>query len=310
VPIRVQLLAGWDTRGNTSDTMYYIERGNLRLELEVVLLESLLQHEEIIPQVANKLILEFRNWANLQNPIIVDKNHIILDGNHRAFAFKKLKFKYISVCKVDYFSETTELRYWFRLLTNISNLDQLRQAVEDMNGTLCQVNDKETLRKTLENSNLSCGIQQSNFYALLSFPENMVNDAVGAYGLLTKIQNRLIEKGIKLEYIPCQSAYKNNFCEELKNNEIVIWTPRITKEMVVDAAKKERKFAPKTTRHLIPARPLNVNVPTHWFKEDVSLKEINKRFLKLLERKNVRRFGPGQVIDGRYYEEELFVFFD
>ncbi|UCF83901.1 MAG: hypothetical protein JSV50_22555, partial [Desulfobacteraceae bacterium] len=265
---------------------------------------------ETLPQVANKLILEFRNWVNLQNPIIVDKNHIILDGNHRAFAFKKLKFKYISVCKVDYFSEATELRYWFRLLTNIRNLDQLRQAVEDMNGTLCQVNNKETLRKTLENSTLSCGIQQSNFYALINFPENMVNDAVSAYSLLAKIQNRLIEKGIKLQYIPCQSAYENKFCEELKNNEILIWTPRITKEMVVDAAKKEIKFAPKTTRHLIPARPLNVNVPTHWFKEDVSLKEINKRFFKLLERKSVRRFGPGQVIDGRYYEEELFVFID
>ncbi|UCF84994.1 MAG: hypothetical protein JSV50_05010, partial [Desulfobacteraceae bacterium] len=61
----------------------------MRLELEVVRLESLLQHEETLPQVANKLILEFRNWVNLQNPIIVDKNHIILDGNHRAFAFKK-----------------------------------------------------------------------------------------------------------------------------------------------------------------------------------------------------------------------------
>ncbi len=80
--------------------------------------------------------------------------------------------------------------------------------------------------------------------------------------------------------------------------------------MVVDAVKKKKRFAPKTTRHLIPARPLNVNVPTYWFKEDISLEEINKRFLKLLERKNLRRFGPGQVVDGRYYEEELFVFFD
>ena len=290
--------------------MFCIETGALKLELEVVLVESLLQHEEILPHVAKELILEFRNWVNLQNPIIVDKNHIVLDGNHRAFAFKKLKFKYISVCKVDYFNEATQLRYWFRLLTNISNLDRLSKIVEDMNGSLRQVKDGETLRKTLENDNFSYGIQQGNLYASVSFNENTVNDAVSAYDVLEKIQNRLIEESTKLEYIPCQSVYESNFCDELKNDEIVIWTPRITKEMVVDAAKKEKKFAPKTTRHLIPARPLNVNVPIYWFKEDVSLERINKRFSDFLETKNLKRFGPGQVIDGRYYEEELFVFFD
>jgi len=38
--------------------------------------------------------------------------------------------------------------------------------------------------------------------------------------------------------------------------------------------------------------------------------EINKRFSELLKRKGVKRFGPGQVVNGRYYEEELFVFYD
>ena len=80
--------------------------------------------------------------------------------------------------------------------------------------------------------------------------------------------------------------------------------------LVVDAAKKEKVFAPKTTRHLIPARPLNVNVPTRWLNEDVSLEEINQRFSHFLKQKDVRRLGPGQVVNGRYYEEELFVFFD
>ncbi len=290
--------------------MFCIETGSMKLELEVVQVDSLLQHEEILPHVANKLIFEFKNWTNLQNPVIVDKNHIVLDGNHRVFVFKKLKFKYISVCKVDYFNKATQLRYWFRLLGRIESLESLRQIINSMNGSFQEVSDREALRKALENNNLSCGIQQDNFYASISFHEDIVNDAVSAYNALEKIQDKLLQKGMEIEYIPCQSVHESKFCDELKIGEVIIWTPQISKEMVVDAAKKKKRFAPKTTRHLIPARPLNVNVPTYWFKEDISLEEINKRFLKLLERKNLRRFGPGQVVDGRYYEEELFIFFD
>ena len=118
------------------------------------------------------------------------------------------------------------------------------------------------------------------------------------------------EKGIELKYIPCQYVNEREFCSELKDEEMVIWTPQISKEMVVDAVKDGKIFPPKTTRHIIPARPLNINVPTYWFKENILLEEINNKFSKFLEMKNLKRFGPCQVVDGRYYEEELFVFFD
>lgn len=290
--------------------MFYIETGSLKLELEVVRVDSLFQHEEILPYVADKLIFEFKNWTNLQNPVIVDKNHIVLDGNHRVFVFKKLKFKYIPVCKVDYLNEVIQLRYWFRLLGRIESLESLKQIINDMNGSFREVSDREALRKALESNNLSCGIQQGNLYASVSFNEKIVSDAVSAYDVLEKIQGKLLQNGMKIEYIPCQSVHESKFCDELKDSEAIIWTPQITKEMVVNAVKKNKRFAPKATRHLIRVRPLNVNVPTYWFKEDISLEEINKRFLKLLERKNLKRFGPGQVVDGRYYEEELFIFFD
>jgi hypothetical protein len=80
--------------------------------------------------------------------------------------------------------------------------------------------------------------------------------------------------------------------------------------MVAEAAEKRSLFPPKATRHLIPARPLNVNVPSRWFRENISLEEINKRFSRHLQQKEIRRFGPGQTIGGRFYEEELFVFSD
>ena len=290
--------------------MCRINTGSLELKLEVVPVQSLLQHEATLPHIVNKLILEFKNLAKLQNPIIIDENDILLDGNHRAFVFKKLHFKYISVCKINYFNKNVKLRYWYRLLKNIKSVDLLKKIIEDMDGSFTQVIDKKTLKKTLENNSLNCGIQQGNYYASISFNKDIVNDAVSAYDFLEKIQNKLIKEGIKLKYIPDQYVHERKFYDELKDDEVVIWTPQITKEMVVDAVKKGKIFAPRATRHLIPSRPINVNVPSYWFKENISLEEINKRFSKFLESKHIKRFGPGQIIDGRYYGEELFIYFD
>lgn len=290
--------------------MFCIKTKSLELRLEVIPVESLFQHEDTLPHVVDELLLEFRNWANLQNPIIVDENNIILDGNHRAFVFKELKFKYIPACRINYFNKSVELRYWFRLLENIEGVDLLKQIVEDMNGTLRQLQDRGTLEKTLKNNRFYCGIQQGNFCASIRFNEDLVNNAVSAYAVLAKIQDRLVQEGIKLKYFPCQHMHETKFCSELKECEMVIWTPQITKEMVVAAAKRKKVFAPRTTRHLISPRPLNVNVPLYWFKENISLEEINQRFSQFLASKNLEHFGPGQVIDGRYYGEELLFFFD
>jgi len=127
---------------------------------------------------------------------------------------------------------------------------------------------------------------------------------------LEKLQDTLSREDTSLEYIPCESARAEDACDKIQPDDVIIWTPQIGKKMIVAAARGGRVFAPKTTRHLIPARPLNINIPSHWLKEDVSLDDINKRFANYLTAKRIRKFGPGQVIDGRYYGETLFVFYD
>lgn len=287
-----------------------IHTKDMELKLEVVPVESLLPHEATIPHIVRKLTLEFANLAKLENPIIIDENDILLDGNHRAFVFKKLQFKYISVCKINYFNTNVKLRYWYRLLKHMKHLDLLTRIVEDMDGCVKPVQDKQELEKILDDNRLMCGIQRAHYYASISFHEDRVHDAVSAYDVLEKIQDALLKNGIILHYIPDQYVHEHNFYGEVKDDEVVLWTPHITKEMVVDAAKRGKIFSPRTTRHVIPSRPINVNVPSRWFKEDVSLEEINKRFSTFLERKHKKRFGPGQVIAGRYYGEELFIYFD
>ncbi len=84
-------------------------------------------------------------------------------------------------------------------------------------------------------------------------------------------------------------------------------TPVISKSEIVEVALSGRIFAPKSTRHIIPARPMAVNIPTDWLWGDLSLGETNRMMVDLLKTKRIERLPPGQVLD-RKYDEELFVF--
>lgn len=290
--------------------MYTIQSETLRLELEVLPVASLFAHERLLTPIADRLSLEFRSTPFLENPVIVDQNHIVLDGNHRVHVFKRLQFKHIPVCRIDYMHREARLRYWFRLLANVKSIDLLKRISEEFKGRFEYVRDKAALERIMAENFTCCGVQHGEVFGVLLFDREAAEDAVSAYDLLENLQARLVEEGIAVEYIPCQYAHKGEFCECLTGEHVILWTPQITKEMVLEAAKQERLFAPKTTRHLIPARPLQINVPTVWLKEDVPLHVINERFMEHLRAKELRRLAPGQVINGRYYEEELFVFYD
>ncbi|MBW2082682.1 MAG: hypothetical protein JRI39_06225 [Deltaproteobacteria bacterium] len=267
--------------------MFVIQTKDLKLILEAAPVSSLRTHERVIPEAAEKLLLQLKNWAHLHNPIICGTNNIILDGHHRTFAFKKLGFLFIPVCKIDYMHKDTQVRCWFRLLTNVKDINLLVEVFRGHGAIVKPVGSKEELKQELDRSPLSFGLQQ-----------------------VEKIQTKIRGEGINTEYVPCEVAEERNFCNGLSDREVVVWTPQISKEMVEDAVKQNRCFAPKTTRHVIPARPINVNVPISWFREDTSLEELDKRFTQFLKSKTLMRLPPGQTIDGRYYEEELFVFMD
>ena len=289
--------------------MYCIKTNKLTLELEVVPVKILLQHEQIIPHKAGRLTYEIKNLAHLQNPVNVDENYVVLDGNHRTNVFKALNFRYIPVCKIDYLNDSTKLRCWYRLLGQVPNIGAVEKIFESSGCRLHRVPDVSSLMEILETQTDACGIQRMDGCIFIEFPERISQDAVAIFDLLQKIQQQLTSLEMTLDYIPCNAVHTKLFCQKLNVNQAVVWTPRLTKKSVIAAAKKKKIFAPKTTRHVIPARPLNVNIPGYWLNENISLEEINLRFETFLQAKQVRRFGPGQIIDGRYYEEELFVFF-
>ena len=89
----------------------------------------------------------------------------------------------------------------------------------------------------------------------------------------------------------------------------VLIVPSLTKEEVVEGALQHQLYAQKTTRHVVPARPLFTNVPISWLKTS-DLEEANQQLYAHLNSKQIIKKDPGSIIDGRRYEERAYLFSD
>ncbi len=84
-------------------------------------------------------------------------------------------------------------------------------------------------------------------------------------------------------------------------------TIKIEKKEVVETVKQGKLFPPKSTRHLVPSRPLGGGVPIDWLQSsDVS--EAQSRYQKYIQSRKVKRLPEGSRVGSRRYLEEVFLF--
>jgi len=136
-------------------------------------------------------------------------------------------------------------------------------------------------------------------------PKNEFSDLYTAYEKVKRVEGVIKELGGRISYEDEESAMK-----KLKSSEVpaVLVPPLAKKEEIISLAIEGKVLAPKSTRHVIPARPLFVRVPLDLLKsEEVSDEVANEIFISSLMRRGVRHLGPGATLDRRY-EEDLYIF--
>lgn len=263
-------------------------------------LDKLHVHEEIIPELVENLARKISDDGSFFHPIVVERGHsVVLDGMHRVAASKKIGFRYIPVCLVDYDNPNIQVGSWYRLFQNPSLQEALEVCVGlglsvqegSFDGHLKLIERREAIAALFSNER-SLALQGA------------ARDIKDAYDLIRDIGDHLRRRGSMIRYDTENEAQKN-----VNDGRISIGlvTPVISKSEIVEVALSGRIFAPKSTRHIIPARPMAVNIPTDWLWGDLSLGETNRRMVDLLKSKRIERLPPGQVLD-RKYDEELFVF--
>ncbi|MEM2009586.1 MAG: ParB N-terminal domain-containing protein [Thermosphaera sp.] len=285
--------------------MSYFEIKTKHLTLKITLEEvsKLHIHEEIIPEMYEKLVEKIKQDGFFKDPVIVDeKTLVVLDGMHRVAAAQTLRFPYMPVCLIDYDNPEVKLKSWCRAVVKASGkIDEVLSAIREVGLEVDGLNDISVAFDLLKSRKIIVAVVDGKSLFVVKSP---VNDIKSIYDWIKRVENALKDKGYEVKYITEEEAF-----ELAKSGQVVasLITPVITKEEVRSVALRGEVFIHKATRHIVPARPMNVRVPLEWLDGSIPLDRARKLLTDYLERRRIRTLPPGTVLDRRY-DEELFVF--
>ena len=252
------------------------------------------------------LAAEIRMDEALRHPVIVDKeSFVVLDGMHRVAALKLLSCRRIPACLVNYKSPSISVGAWYRTITAANNysIDKMLEEMSSLGFDIERVY-LESDDKIGKNDIVAAIKTRENTYLIYHSFENLKE----AYDYIKLIENRLKQLNVKVNYDTEADSF-----EKLKEGivDAVLLTPKLSKDEIVKTALSGEVFAHKATRHIIPARPLYVNVPLELLtSENLSLKQANEEFRKMLMKKKLKMIPAGSFIENRRYEEDVYLFED
>jgi hypothetical protein len=273
-----------------------IEHKGLVLELSVEPIERVFPHEEVLPEIL-KAIGDSLEQAGVQfDPIIVDRSTgVALDGMHRVEALRKMGASKILVCRVDYSDDSIRLSRWLRAFDGMSNplLEDLKVRLD-----LTRVNRAEAMSE-VEGHRTPVALFANGISFKSLMPFRSVRESIELVRVFDQTASRC---GITPRILSEGEAARL-----IRSGAFVFVPPSPSKADVVQSGLDHHLFPPKSTRHMIPARPVGVAFPLEWLMDaHMSAREANDRLSSLVAGSNVVALHGGSKYQGRVYEEPLY----
>lgn len=275
--------------------------------IKMVPTDKCLAHEGIVPKWVDRIAFSILDIGIIKNPIIVakqDGHYIVIDGMHRFAAFKQLGLKDVLVCEIDYFSNRVVLEGWdaftFRKLNALPLLQELFSKGDGYRIEECS--DVAKARKELLNRKhlLVAGDKDGKYYTLnkeTDTKEHMLDEMI----LVTeKVDAEIDKRDFKVLYV-ANSLSDEQF--ENSDAESMIIRPHFRKDEVIERTLSRKLFPRKSTRHIIPDRPLRVDLEISMFRANIDTKHKNQ----LLDEHLKWCFESSKV---RFYPESVYIFSD
>lgn len=277
-----------------------ISSSSLPFRLSLVDIDALKPHEEIVESIVRSLANDILTQGEVRDPLMVDRDdYVILDGMHRYNSLKTLRCRFAPCCLLDYDNPKIKVGSWFRLFV-VNEADSTAETL------LGQENlDYSKLRIKLDDASHSRQVIIMTADGTVFSLSGKV-DTVKRARTAVLLEKEMLKKGYAVEYLSETVAL-----ERLKSKDVtfVISLPIFTKQQIRECGLRGDLLPHKVTRHVIPSRPLRIDVPLPMLRDaTVSLTEADHQLHELLARKHMEIRPPGSIMEGRRYDEELLVF--
>ena len=277
-----------------------ISSSSLNFRLSMIGIEELKPHEEVVEKTVAALASEIQSEGQVRDPLMVDReDYVILDGMHRYSSLKSLKCQFVPCCLLDYGSPHIKVGAWFRLF-EANNPSDLAQRI--LSGIKLDYSKSQENPVTMKYNPETVILTQDG--VVFSLPQSL--NPLKRSRIAVDIEERLVKEGHEVVYHSESVAM-----EQLRTGEknFLISLPIFEKNQIREFALGGQLLPHKVTRHIIPSRPLAIDVPLELLtNRNLSRLEADRKLGELLAKRRVERRPPGSVIDGRHYAEELLIF--
>ena len=275
---------------------FEINNGKIPILLTLKRIRELKPHEETVATDLRGIVTTLERDPILRHPIIADSaTGAVLDGTHRLAALSQLGCKTIPTALIDYQSPLVKVDRWFRVITG-----------EKLGAFMKRVRDRTT-PLSIPASQSDPSLLSRLSYATLCNQSECFTFGSGIQGALAACRNAFeIEEIAKNNHLKI-SYVDNDDLAELSKNAFLMSTIRVEKSEVVESCVSHKLFPPKSTRHLIPSRPLGLGVPLALLKNK-NHAEAESAFVQHIRSKHIRKLPEGSKVGSRRYLEEVFLF--
>ena len=267
-----------------------------RIQLSVLPISDILPHEAILPSLLRAIRGDIKRAGCQRDPILVDKKtKLALDGMHRIKSLEMLKAKFIVCAEYDYQDPSVRLERWLRSIRG-ANYSLVSILISSFEMSACQNSDIAIRRVDTFKSGIALLSGTKSFYG---------GEGLGLLDLYKKIGeiDRACEKSkVELRFIP-----------ELRRRDfhigsvLTLYPAKLTKEDVLKSGRKGELLPYKTTRCIVPIRPMAICFPIRSLQKD-SLAECENRLDQIVRLSKVVMREKNIRYEGRKYSERLAIF--
>lgn len=276
-----------------------MQDSNALPDLRILASQALVPHEDIDPRRTERLSQRIRQEGILKNPPVVapipqSDRFVVLDGANRALAFQRLSIPHIVAQKVNYDLPGLILDTWYHVVSGMQ-LEDFEQAITSLTGVHLVDSSLAAARQALESGEAISYIVCARGVRTVTRPSTtpagdlrILRDLVNAYkgrADIFRASNDVWE--LQSPYYPAITA-------------LVIF-PRYRPQDILEAARNGYRVPSGITRHVIPNRALNINIPLEILAADWEIERKREWLTDWL----MERMAANAI---RYYAESTFSF--
>lgn len=268
-------------------------------DLRILPTNQLLVHEDCDPRRIDRLSLRLQEEGIIKNPPIVapipdTDQYVVLDGANRCMSFSALGIPHIVAQVVSYDDPEVILDTWYHVVSGmqIFNFEQELTKVTGLHLENCG----------LEDARRALGMCEAAAYIVCADGVRIARNTSGHLRHDTRLLNILVSvyKGKADIFRASNDIWEIQVPYYPRITALVIF-PRLTPADIINAARFGPRIPTGITRHVIPARALNVNIPLDILAADGS----NEQKTAWLHDWLLERMAANAI---RYYSESTFSF--